>query len=92
MTRIDEWDVHRYDDERGWVRRHKYSKFEEPTDEPLPPAYEPPTTGSAEVMAAAFNAEAGINADPAFDMFSSGVYDNLDDLFNFDIYSGSNYK
>lgn len=35
---IDEWDVVFLDDERGWVRRHRYSSHETPTPPPPPPS------------------------------------------------------
>lgn len=84
MTRINDWDVHKYDDERGWVRRHKYSKFEEPTSEPLPPAYQPPSPSNADGVAAVFFAEVGINADPAFNLSPAGADDYMQN-FDFNI-------
>lgn len=75
MSAIDGWDLHMYDDERGWVRRHKYSKFEEPTDEPLPPPYQSPSPGNAAGTAAVLAAEVGINLDPDFDLFPLAAAD-----------------
>lgn len=99
MTRIDEWtEPKRYDDERGWVRRHKYSNFEEPTDEPLPPAYESPLPGNVEGMAAVFLAEVGINAEPDFNLVPAGDNGVLagagDYLHNFDfnVFPGPNHN
>lgn len=68
-TKINEWDVYQHDDERaGWVRRHKYSKFEEPTAAPPPPPYQPPSPNNIMGMAAVFEAGVGINADPNFNV------------------------
>ncbi|KAI1780197.1 hypothetical protein F4818DRAFT_453923 [Hypoxylon cercidicola] len=39
MTRINQWDPPSLDEECGWVRQHKYSKFVEPTNPPPPPAF-----------------------------------------------------
>ncbi|KAI1119728.1 hypothetical protein F5Y10DRAFT_273789 [Nemania abortiva] len=67
IVRINEWEVRYLDEERGWVRRHKYSNFEEPVDPPSPPVYRSPSPGNAAANAAAFAAQVGINADPLFD-------------------------
>jgi hypothetical protein len=37
IVRICEWDILHLDEERGWVRRHRYSGLEEPADAPPPP-------------------------------------------------------
>ncbi|KAI1120865.1 hypothetical protein F5Y10DRAFT_114139 [Nemania abortiva] len=66
---IDHWDVDLHGDDRGWVRRHHYSRLEEPIEPPPPPAYRSPSPDNAEGIAAAFGAEVGINADPAFEGF-----------------------
>ncbi|CAM1502363.1 Fc.00g043470.m01.CDS01 [Cosmosporella sp. VM-42] len=42
MVKINAWDVVHLDEERGWVRRHRYSSIEVPTSPPPPPQYTPP--------------------------------------------------
>ncbi|KAK3943686.1 hypothetical protein QBC46DRAFT_361700 [Diplogelasinospora grovesii] len=80
---INEWEV-RYldDDERGWVRRHRYSNFEEPADPPPPPpVYRSPSPGgNVAANAAAFAAQVGINADPLFnlDATADASFDDFD--------------
>ncbi|KAG8416977.1 hypothetical protein J3459_013030 [Metarhizium acridum] len=58
---ISKWDVEYYDDERGWVRRHKYSGYKEPTEAPSPPAYETPASDDGAGNAALFMAGVGLN-------------------------------
>lgn len=76
MVGIGEWEVRYCDDERGWVRRHRYSDVEQPTDPPPPPGYRTPSPGNP----AAFAAEVGIHMDPAFD---------LNDIFNLGPFVGA---
>lgn len=61
---IGEWERRYLDEERGWVRRHRYSNVEEPTDPPSPPAYRTPSPGNR----AAFEAAVGFHIDPNFDI------------------------
>ncbi|KAF2969475.1 hypothetical protein GQX73_g4135 [Xylaria multiplex] len=78
IIRINEWEICYLDEERGWVRRHRYSNFEEPVDPPPPPAYQIPSPGNAAV----FEAQVGINADPLFNLNAAANADSHD--FNFD--------
>ncbi|KAI1073596.1 hypothetical protein F5B20DRAFT_587131 [Whalleya microplaca] len=57
IIRINEWEFHTPDIERGWVRRHRYSNFEEPADPPPPPVYRSPSPGNVAANAAAFAAQ-----------------------------------
>jgi hypothetical protein len=59
---VDAWDIVHLDEERGWVRQHRYSKFEEPTNRPPPPSYRSPSLGNP----AAFFAAVGLHADAEF--------------------------
>lgn len=61
---IGEWEVRYVDDERGWVRRHRYYHVEQPADPPPPPVYQTPSPGNP----AAFAAAVGIHMDPTFDL------------------------
>jgi hypothetical protein len=80
---IGEWEVRYVDDERGWVRRHRYSNVEQPTDPPPLPVYQTPSPGNP----AAFAAAVGIHMDPTFDfgadfdLGSLGPLGPLDDAF-----------
>lgn len=76
MIRINEWEIFTPDMDHGWMRRHKYSNFEEPTDPPPPPTYRSPSPDNVAANAAAFAAQVGINADP---------------LFSFDAATGANF-
>lgn len=80
IIRINEWEVRYLDDERGWVRRHRYSNFEEPADPPPPPVYRSPSPGNVAANAAAFAAQVGINADPLFnlDATADASFDDFD--------------
>lgn len=85
MVRINAWEYYPLDDddeERGWVRRHRYSKFEEPADPPAPPAYKSPSPDNVAANAAAFAARVGINADPFFN-FNAEPDVPLDDFSYF---------
>ncbi len=64
MVKINAWDIIYHDDERGWVQRHRYSNFEEPTVPPSPPGYQTPSPGNQ----AAFAAGAGLHAHDWFDL------------------------
>ncbi|KAG8407880.1 hypothetical protein J3458_020190 [Metarhizium acridum] len=64
---ISKWDVEYDDDERGWVRRHKYSGYKEPTEAPSPPAYETPAPDDVAGNAALFMAGVGLNVLEDFD-------------------------
>ncbi len=79
MADIGEWELRCTDDERGWVRRHRYSNVEQPADPPPPPAYQTPSPGNP----AAFAAAVGINMDPLLDLNGDG-FDWVD--FNTDLY------
>lgn len=48
---IDSWDTVHAGDDCGWVRRHKYSLAEEPTNPPPPPVYEEPVLGNTTAFA-----------------------------------------
>ncbi|KAI6084608.1 hypothetical protein F4821DRAFT_279999 [Hypoxylon rubiginosum] len=74
MMRINNWEL--LNDEFGWVRRHTYSKFKEPTDPPPPPPYRPPSPDNAAGNAAVFAAHVGINADPLFDFNDFDLFVN----------------
>ncbi|KID82920.1 hypothetical protein MGU_09756 [Metarhizium guizhouense ARSEF 977] len=67
MVPINKWEVKYYDDGRGWVRRHKYSGYEEPTEAPSPPPYETPAPDDVAGNAALFMAGVGLNAQEDFD-------------------------
>ncbi|KAI1740357.1 hypothetical protein F4680DRAFT_117067 [Xylaria scruposa] len=71
MVGINEWEPAFLDEERGWVYRYRYSKWEERTSE-LPPAYRAPSPGNQ----AAFEAAVGINMDPDFELYDAGVVDS----------------
>lgn len=97
MAAIDAWDPpHRYENERGWVQRHKYSKFERATDGPSPPDYQSPSPGNIDGQVAQFLAGAGINAnidfDPAvLDLAVDAVFDgSMEGSFNFNDNPGPN--
>ncbi|KAK7428379.1 hypothetical protein QQZ08_005136 [Neonectria magnoliae] len=52
---IGEWEPRQVDEVNNrWVRRHRYSSFEEPTDPPPPPAYQDLTPGIPAGFAANF--------------------------------------
>ncbi|KIH91490.1 hypothetical protein SPBR_01804 [Sporothrix brasiliensis 5110] len=70
---INAWDIVWLDEDRGWIRRHRYSAVEEPTDAPPPPPYETPEVDNAAVFAA----QVGINGESHF------ALDSLDEFFNF---------
>ncbi|KAI0004790.1 hypothetical protein F4779DRAFT_59627 [Xylariaceae sp. FL0662B] len=72
IIRINEWEVPYFHDERGWVRRHKYSNLEARADPPPPPAYRSPSPDNVNGLAAAFAAQVGINADPSFNLDPAG--------------------
>ncbi|OIW34338.1 hypothetical protein CONLIGDRAFT_688134 [Coniochaeta ligniaria NRRL 30616] len=80
MVRINEWEIRYAGDERGWVRRHRYSNFEGPADSPPPPVCRPPSPGNVAANAAAFAAQVGINADPLFSLnpMADGNFDGFD--------------
>lgn len=68
MVPINKWEVKYYDDGRGWVRRHKYSGYEEPTKAPSPPPYETPAPDDVAGNAALFMAAVGgFNVQEDFD-------------------------
>ncbi|KAK3395001.1 hypothetical protein B0H63DRAFT_462531 [Podospora didyma] len=68
MVKIHEWDILHLDDERGWVRRHKYSNWQEPTDPPPPPAYVTPEPGNPAVFHAAVGLHANVGFSPIMEM------------------------
>ncbi|KAL7929523.1 hypothetical protein V8C35DRAFT_315468 [Trichoderma chlorosporum] len=76
MVGIGEWEPAFLDEERGWVRRHRYSKFEERTGQPPPPAYQAPSPGNQ----AAFEVSIGINMDLDFNLYddSFGIHGHVD--------------
>jgi hypothetical protein len=82
MVGIGDWDVIYLDEERGWVRRHRYSHFEVPTDPPLPPAYQTPSPSNP----AAFAAAVGLHANELFNIEDQGGanpgFPNLDDFID----------
>ena len=63
MVGIDEWETRYLSDEQRWVRCHQYSRFEEPTTPPTPPAYSAPFPSGAIANAAVVAGQAVINAD-----------------------------
>ncbi|KAG5979180.1 hypothetical protein E4U55_005471 [Claviceps digitariae] len=63
MVRIDEWDYVFMDDDRGWVRRHRYSNFEQRT--PPPPSYTSPSPGNTAVFGAQLLLDAANASDSA---------------------------
>ncbi|KAG7292936.1 hypothetical protein NEMBOFW57_002981 [Staphylotrichum longicolle] len=67
MVKINDWDLVYQDHLGGWVRRHRYSNFEEPADPPPPPTYETPSPGNQ----AAFEAGVGLHANKWFDIGNS---------------------
>lgn len=76
MVKINDWDIVYLDEERGWVRRHRYSNVEEPTSQPPPPAPSPNN-------AAAFAAGVGLDANDWFDIDPTSE-NFLADLGDFD--------
>lgn len=78
MVRINSWDTIFLDDERGWVRRHQYSRFEEPTNAPSPPAYRTPTPRNT----AAFTAAIGLHALPEFEIHDHNAANTANDAIN----------
>ncbi|KAI0390190.1 hypothetical protein F5Y17DRAFT_461988 [Xylariaceae sp. FL0594] len=68
-VRIDQWVKTYHDDRRGWVRKHRYSGFEEPCDPPTPPAYRLPSPNNIVGQLAVWEAEVGVNADPNFELY-----------------------
>lgn len=90
MTRINDWELSKRDDGRGWVRRHKYSNFEEPADPPPLPVYQFPSPGNVAGQYAAFATQVGIHADPLFD-FTAVAGDNPGDIsFDDDFFFNGN--
>lgn len=84
IVKINEWDVIKLGDDNvhSWVRRHRYSNFEEPTSPPPLPAYTTPSPGNL----AAFDAAVGFNANDwlNIDAAANADIDNLDPWdFNF---------
>lgn len=76
MVGIGEWEVRYVDEERGWVRRHRYSDIEQPADPPPPPVYQTPSPGNRAV----FTAAVGIHMDPSFGLdgdFDLGYVDEF---------------
>ncbi|KAM0548514.1 hypothetical protein ACHAPJ_009837 [Fusarium lateritium] len=67
VARINQWDTIYHSDERGWVRRHQYSGFEEPCHPLSAPAYQTPSPTNV----AAFEATTGLNANEWFNAFDS---------------------
>ncbi|KAI1171102.1 hypothetical protein F4777DRAFT_72900 [Nemania sp. FL0916] len=65
---IKEWETRYIDEQRGWVRRHRYSHIEKPTDPPPPPAYQDPSLENA----AAFEAAIGLHANEWFNLYDAG--------------------
>lgn len=63
MVPINAWDTVQSAGGSNWLRRHRYSGYEEIITTP-PPAYQTPTPGNE----AAFAAGVGINGDPWFDL------------------------
>ncbi|EPE07864.1 hypothetical protein F503_00586 [Ophiostoma piceae UAMH 11346] len=64
---IDAWETMHSGDERGWIRRHRYSLFEKLANVPPPPpsnAYTAPGT----VNAAAFTGDAGFDEEEWFSL------------------------
>ncbi|KAK4145770.1 uncharacterized protein C8A04DRAFT_26517 [Dichotomopilus funicola] len=61
---VGEWEKRQGLD--GWVRQHRYSNFQEPSDPPTPPppAYRDPSPGNP----AAFAAGVGVNGNDDFDL------------------------
>ncbi|KAJ2977149.1 hypothetical protein NQ176_g4538 [Zarea fungicola] len=53
VLKINAWVRLYLDEERGWVRRHQYSRVEEPTSPPPPPEYMTPSPGNPAAFAAA---------------------------------------
>ncbi|KAI1381198.1 hypothetical protein F4677DRAFT_402390 [Hypoxylon crocopeplum] len=80
MIGIDQWETRYIDDERGLVRRHVYSKFEEPIGPRAPPACQDPWPSDVAANAAAFAAGVGINADQSanLDTATSANSDDFD--------------
>jgi hypothetical protein len=71
MVPIDAWDTMHTGDERGWVRRHRYSMYEEATNTSAPPAYQTPSPANP----AAFAANVGLNGDDWFDLVDPSAVD-----------------
>ncbi|KAG6013052.1 hypothetical protein E4U54_007140 [Claviceps lovelessii] len=57
MVGINEWDIIRLDEHQGWVRRHRYSNFEERIPPPPPPSYYTPSPGNTAALAAGISAQ-----------------------------------
>ncbi|KAG6006877.1 hypothetical protein E4U21_006596 [Claviceps maximensis] len=43
IVEVNEWDIVSLDENRGWIRRHRYSNFEEHVSTPPPPSYRSPS-------------------------------------------------
>ncbi|KAF7546100.1 hypothetical protein G7Z17_g8667 [Cylindrodendrum hubeiense] len=80
MIKINAWDIAYLNEERGWVRRHRYSGFEEPTNPLPPPTYNTPSPGNM----AAFEAGVGLNANNDWPDFADPA-NNLSFLGDFDL-------
>ena len=70
---IREWEVRYVDDERGWVRCHRYSGVEQPADPPPLPGYETPSPGNL----AALEAEVGSLVDPTIGLDGDIDWDSI---------------
>lgn len=79
VVRINAWEVLHADEERGWVRRHRYSKVEEPDPSP-PPIYNTPSPTNV----AALEAAVGLHANEWFNLEAPANVP-LPDLFGQDI-------